>query len=209
FQVLDTNDNPPAFLEPAYSFDIPENAVRGHRVGKVQAVDPDLGINAHLTYSVISDWANDVFSLNPQTGLFTLTAKLDYEEVPHYILVVQAQDSGYPSLSSTLTVYCNVLDLNDNAPIFDPLSYSNDIFENITIGTSVVTVSATDLDSGENGKIEYSITAGNENGAFEITLNGTIYTKQLLDRENQSLYNLLVTATDKAPTPEDRLSSTA
>ncbi|CAH2013572.1 unnamed protein product [Acanthoscelides obtectus] len=80
-EVLDTNDNPPAFLEPAYSFDIPENAVRGHRVGKVQAVDPDLGINAQLTYSVISDWANDVFSLNPQTGVFTLTAKLDYEEV--------------------------------------------------------------------------------------------------------------------------------
>lgn len=34
-----------------------------------------------LTYTVISDWANDVFSLNPQTGVFTLTARLDYEEV--------------------------------------------------------------------------------------------------------------------------------
>lgn len=63
--------------------------------------------------------------------------------------MVQAQDAGYPVLSSTLTVYCNVLDLNDNAPLFDPMSYSNDIFENVTIGTSVVTVSATDLDSGK------------------------------------------------------------
>lgn len=34
-----------------------------------------------LTYTVISDWANDVFTLNPQTGVFTLTARLDYEEV--------------------------------------------------------------------------------------------------------------------------------
>lgn len=61
---------------------------------------------------------------------------------------MQAQDAGTPSLSSTLTVYCNVVDLNDNAPIFDPMSYSNEVYENVTIGTTVVTVSATDLDSG-------------------------------------------------------------
>jgi hypothetical protein len=69
-------------------------------------------------------------------------------QVQHYILVVQAQDSGHPSLSSTLTVYCNVLDLNDNAPVFDPMSYSNEIYENASIGMDVVTVSATDIDSG-------------------------------------------------------------
>lgn len=67
----------------------------------------------------------------------------------HYILVVQAQDNGHPSLSTTLTVYCNVLDLNDNAPVFDPMSYSNEIFENVPVGTEVVTVSATDVDSGK------------------------------------------------------------
>jgi protocadherin Fat 4 len=69
-------------------------------------------------------------------------------QVQHYIFVVQAQDSGRPSLSSTLTVYFNVVDLNDNAPLFDPMSYSNEVFENVTVGTNVVTVSATDLDSG-------------------------------------------------------------
>lgn len=62
---------------------------------------------------------------------------------------MQAQDNGHPSLSSTLTVYCNVIDLNDNAPVFDPMSYSNEIYENVPIGTEVVTVSATDTDSGE------------------------------------------------------------
>lgn len=80
-QVTDTNDNPPAFLENAYSFDIPEDAPRGYRVGVVRAEDADVGSNSQLTYTVISDWANDVFSLNPQTGVFTLTARLDYEEV--------------------------------------------------------------------------------------------------------------------------------
>ncbi|KPJ15981.1 Cadherin-related tumor suppressor [Papilio machaon] len=79
--VTDTNDNPPAFKENAYSFDIPENAARGSVVGTVAAIDLDSGPNAQLTYTVVSDWANDVFSLNPQTGVFTLTARLDYEEV--------------------------------------------------------------------------------------------------------------------------------
>lgn len=62
--------------------------------------------------------------------------------------MVQAQDNGHPSLSTTITVYCNVLDLNDNAPVFDPMSYSNEIFENVPIGMDVVMVSATDIDSG-------------------------------------------------------------
>lgn len=85
-QVTDTNDNPPAFAEPAYSFDIPENAPRGYQVGIINAIDPDVGNNAIVTYTVISDWGNDVFSLNPQTGVFTLTARLDYEEVRNHLI---------------------------------------------------------------------------------------------------------------------------
>ncbi|XP_011183876.2 cadherin-related tumor suppressor [Zeugodacus cucurbitae] len=196
--VTDTNDNPPIFDEPVYSFDIPENAPRGYQVGIIAATDPDLGDNALVSYTVISDWANDVFSLNPQTGVFTLTARLDYEEVQHYILVVQAQDNGHPSLSTTLTVYCNVLDLNDNAPIFDPMSYSNEIYENVSIGTPIVTVTATDIDSGDNGRIEYAITSGDDNNDFEIAANGTIRTRRELDRETKSSYNLIVTARDCA-----------
>lgn len=66
--------------------------------------------------------------------------------------MVQAQDNGQPSLSTTITVYCNVLDLNDNAPVFDPLSYSQEVYENVTVGTSVLTVMATDRDSGKRSR---------------------------------------------------------
>ncbi|XP_068085239.1 cadherin-related tumor suppressor [Anabrus simplex] len=208
FQVTDTNDNPPVFSESAYSFDVPENTGRGARVGEVSARDDDQGVNGQVTYSVVSDWANDVFSLHPQSGVFTLTARLDYEEVQHYIFVVQAQDSGRPSLSSTLTVYFNVVDLNDNAPLFDPMSYSNEAFENVTVGSPIVTVSATDLDSGDNGRIQYSISSGDDAGDFTIIQNGTIMTTRTLDRETKSLYNLVVMATDQAKPPQVRLSST-
>lgn len=61
---------------------------------------------------------------------------------------------------------------------------------------------------GENGKIVYSITSGDDHGDFEIFSNGTIATKKQLDRETQAIYNLVVTATDKALSPEKPLSST-
>ncbi|XP_014251864.1 cadherin-related tumor suppressor [Cimex lectularius] len=207
--VTDTNDNPPVFLESVYSFDVSEETGRGTKVGSVSAKDSDLGLNGQVSYSVISDWANDIFSLNPQTGVFTLTARLDYEEVQHYIFVVEAEDGGKPALSSTVSVYINVLDVNDNAPLFDPMSYSNEVFENATIGTSVVTVTATDLDSDDNGRVEYNIISGNDDSVFEIDIdNGTIRTRRNLDREAKSLYNLVVMASDQAKLPPHRLSST-
>ncbi|XP_022249667.1 cadherin-related tumor suppressor-like [Limulus polyphemus] len=206
--VTDTNDNPPEFEDSVYSFDIPEEIQRGASVGKVSATDVDIGVNGQISYSVVSDWGNDVFSLNPQSGVFTLTSHLDYEQVQHYVFVVQAQDSGQPVMSSTVTVYFNVLDLNDNTPLFDPMSYSNEVHENVTVGTSIITVSATDLDSGDNGKIEYDIVGGDEDNQFGVSANGTIFTSEPLDRETHSFYNLIVSATDQAWPVERRLSST-
>ena len=70
-------------------------------------------------------------------------------QVKQYLLTVRAQDGGSESLSSTALVYMNVLDTNDNAPVFDPSSYSNEVWENATIATSILLVSATDIDDGK------------------------------------------------------------
>ncbi|XP_054721266.1 cadherin-related tumor suppressor-like, partial [Uloborus diversus] len=207
-EVTDSNDNSPVFELSVYSFDIPEGTKRGAEVGFVSATDFDVGVNQEISYTVISDYGNDVFSLNPESGVFTLTSHLDYEQMQHYIFVIQAQDSGTPSLSSTVTVYFNVLDLNDNAPLFDPLSYSDEVFENITIGTSILKVSATDMDSGDNGCIIYNIVDGNTDNKFAIDTNGNIFTAKALDREKQSFYSLTVSVTDQALQVEKRLSST-
>lgn len=61
---------------------------------------------------------------------------------------------------------------------------------------------------GNNGRIEYSITAGDDNNDFVILPNGTIRTQHALDRETNPMYNLVVTARDCAKEPEKRLSST-
>ena len=62
--------------------------------------------------------------------------------------------------------------------------------------------------AGDNGRIEYLITAGDENEDFQILPNGTILTKHEMDRESKSAYNLVVTAKDCAAVPQRRLSST-
>lgn len=62
--------------------------------------------------------------------------------------------------------------------------------------------------AGVNGRVHYSISAGDDNEDFEILNNGTIRTRRLLDRETKASYNLIVTARDNAREPEKQLSST-
>ncbi|KAL6266540.1 hypothetical protein P5V15_003387 [Pogonomyrmex californicus] len=113
-----------------------------------------------------------------------------------------------PVLSSTVTVYCNVVDLNDNAPIFETGPHAADIVENATVGTPVLTVTAQDLDSDDNGRIIYAVAGGDENGDFGVAPNGTLFTRQALDRERKPLYNLVLSATDSPLPPTRPLSST-
>lgn len=61
---------------------------------------------------------------------------------------------------------------------------------------------------GINGRIEYSITSGDDNEDFQILSNGTIRTRRALDRESKSSYSLIVSARDCAKEPEKQLSST-
>ena len=77
-------------------------------MGKVTATDADKNENADVTYSLLTEWGNEVFSLNPASGIFTLTSSLDYEKTEHYMFVVSGTDHGEPQLSSTVTVYINV-----------------------------------------------------------------------------------------------------
>jgi protocadherin Fat 4 len=128
--------------------------------------------------------------------------------VQHYILVVQATDGGTPSLSSTVTAYCNVVDLNDNAPSFEPGPRSSDVPENATVGTVVLSARAQDLDSGENGHVVYSILSGDETEDFGIANNGTLYTRRALDRETKALYSLVLEAAD-SPRPPGRPLATS
>ncbi|XP_041360351.1 cadherin-related tumor suppressor-like [Gigantopelta aegis] len=208
--VLDENDNEPKFTQPMYSFDIPEDTNIGTTVAQISATDDDDDSNGQVTYELESDWGKDKFQLEASLGTITLISQLDFEEVQLYTLKVIAKDGGSPQRSSSVTVYMNVNDVNDNTPVFDPMSYSQEMWENAHTGATVLNVSATDVDSGLNSEIQYSLVGGDLKNQFSIGLqNGTVYTVASLDREDIPSYSLIVMATDQAEPPSSRLFTTA
>ena len=66
-------------------------------------------------------------------------------------------------------IVINVVDENDNSPQFEKSSYVAVVAENRKIGSSILTIRASDPDSGMNGKVNYSMTGGD--GKFEMNPN--------------------------------------
>ena len=66
-----------------------------------------------------------------------------------YQLTISARDHGYPQRTSLLSLAVHVVDVNDNAPVFERSAYMVQVDENAPIGTRVTTIRATDKDIGE------------------------------------------------------------
>ncbi len=64
-----------------------------------------------------------------------------------------------------------VLDVNDNAPVFQRRDYAVTVPEDVAVGTEVLRVLATSVDIGPNADITYNIRSGNELGKFSIDRN--------------------------------------
>ncbi|XP_068136139.1 protocadherin Fat 4 [Hyperolius riggenbachi] len=203
--ISDVNDHIPKFTRAVYSFDVAEDTMPGSIVAAILATDDDAGINGEITYTVIDDDEDGMFFLNPVTGVFNVTRVLDYEIQQYYILTVCAADGG--GQSSCVRVYFNILDINDNPPIFSMSSYSTSVMENLPVGSTVLIFNVTDADEGWNSKLFYSIHSGDSMSQFQINNVGALKVTKLLDRESQSFYNLVVQVHDMAPPPASRYTS--
>ncbi|XP_062839712.1 protocadherin Fat 4 [Anolis carolinensis] len=204
--VSDVNDHIPKFSKLWYSFDIPEDTTPGSLVAAILATDEDSGVNGEITYTVSEDDGDGTFFLNPVTGVFNLTCMLDYEMQQYYILTIRAEDGG--GQSTTVRVYINILDVNDNAPIFSMDSYSTSLMENLSPGSTIFLFNVTDADDGYNSQLSYSITSGDSLSQFNIDKNGILSIRKPLDRESQSFYSLIVQVHDMASLPTSRFTST-
>ncbi|KAK1798051.1 hypothetical protein P4O66_000550 [Electrophorus voltai] len=205
--VSDVNDHAPKFSRSVYTFDIPEDTTPGSIVAAILASDSDSGTNGEITYSLEDDPDDATFILNPVTGVFNVSQPLDFEAQQYYVLSVRAADGG--GQASSVRVYFNVLDVNDNRPVFNATSYSASVLENLSPGTSVLTVAASDADNGPNALLAYGIASGDPQDQFGITPYGVLQTRKVLDREARSFYNLVVTVSDQAPPPAPRFTSSA
>ncbi|KPP76885.1 protocadherin Fat 4-like [Scleropages formosus] len=169
------------------------------RGGEAKAMDPDEGSNGMVSYSLRQN-PKGLFHIHEKRGLITLTGPLEVTTSPYQVEVV-ASDMGVPQRSSSLIVTVSVYDVNDNAPVFDQLSYEVTILESEPVNSRFFKVEATDKDSGPNGDIMYDIVGGNTGDVFGIFPDGQLYIKDELDREVQERYDLLVVASDRAVEP--------
>lgn len=97
-------------------------------------------------------------------------------------------------------VKIQLTDINDNRPIFYPREYNVSLRENSGISSSpIVTVVATDLDSGRFGMVSYRIVSGNDAGIFRIdrTTGDIFVTKpNMLSSRSQPFHKLNISASD-------------
>ncbi|XP_077466669.1 protocadherin-16-like [Stigmatopora argus] len=191
--VTDENDNAPAFASPAAA-SVTEDRPPGSVALYVVAGDADKGENGRVTYRMAEGNTDGTFALDPDTGALSIFKPLDREEQEVFNLTVVAEDHGTPRLSSSQLLRIYVVDVNDEAPRFEENAYEAQIAENQPAGTSVLTVSAFDLDQGSNGKVTYE---GVSEEAFGIDpATGVVTATRPLDREERENYSLTVYAKD-------------
>ncbi|XP_078005007.1 protocadherin gamma-A4-like [Phascolarctos cinereus] len=200
--VLDANDNAPVFTQSLYTVSVPENVPVGTLLLTVNATDPDEGINGKMTYFFrkMTQKTSQVFGLNSLTGDITVLENLDYEKSSFYDIDIEVRDG--PGLLDRAKVLIKVLDVNDNAPDVIITSVTNSISENSSAGSVIALFNVHDRDSGENGQVTCSIP---EHLPFKLEKSyGNYYslvTDRALDREQISIYNVTVTATDGGNPP--------
>ncbi|XP_064159770.1 protocadherin Fat 3a isoform X4 [Anguilla rostrata] len=200
--LLDVNDNPPAFSAPYYTASVYENTGTKALLTRLQANDPDEGINRKVVYSLV-DSADGFFSIDKSSGIVVLEKLLDRELQSFYNITVQASDQGVGvKLFSQVNVTITVLDINDNPPVFERRDYLATVPEDVSLGMEVLRVYAASKDIGTNAEISYSIRSGNERGKFQIdTATGTITVSKALDFETCKDYFLTVEARDGGTPP--------
>lgn len=202
--ITDANIHRPVFQGLPYVTRIDEDTPVGSGIFKVTAIDYDSGENARLTYTIED---NDAFQIVSRTGDIVLKTPLDREKIAGYTLTVTVSDNGRPSKSDTTDIEVIVVDVNDNAPVFLKPFYTGKVSEDSLVGTSVLSISASDEDIGLNGRIRYSFEGGNSgNGDFTLdpTL-GIIRISKELDRERVSRYSLIAYGIDRG-SPEKSTS---
>ncbi|XP_048389781.2 protocadherin-23 isoform X5 [Stegostoma tigrinum] len=205
--VLDFNDNPPVFNSLEYHAEVLENTPVKNKLVQVSAYDHDEGANADIKYSIISGNEKGYFRLDPKMGFVELKLPLDYEEVSKFMLTIQAVDGGITNQNMAISIlYINVLDDNDNVPYFVVPTLNCAVNENEPIYTSVCAVHAFDYDDGTFGYLTYSIltlpstdysTYTSWNNFIIDPITGDVYTKQMIDYEQQKMYIFVVQAKDK------------
>ncbi|XP_054868346.1 protocadherin Fat 3a isoform X5 [Amphiprion ocellaris] len=197
--VQDVNDNPPIFQKMSYRVVLSETAMIGTPALQVIATDKDSDKNNAVRYQIFSDVRNstDYFHIDSSSGLILTARMLDHELVQKYDFIVRATDNGFPPLSSEVSVTVMLNDMNDNPPVFNQLLYEAYVNELAPRGHFITCIQASDADSSDFDKLEYSILSGNEKMNFLLEKKtGIITLSNHRKQRMESAYSLNVSVSD-------------
>ncbi|KAL1007130.1 hypothetical protein UPYG_G00082410 [Umbra pygmaea] len=195
--ISDVNDNKPVFAQTVYEIDVDEDADVGFAVLTVSANDEDEGANAKLRYQITSGNTGGVFDVEPEVGTIFIAQPLDYEQNKRYKLLVLASDGKWEDYADVMV---NVVNKNDEAPVFTVNEYYGSVTEELDGSpVFVLQVTATDPDKdADQEALRYSLHGQGAESEFIIDeVTGKIYAQRTLNREERAVWRFVVLATDE------------
>ncbi|XP_001603649.2 DE-cadherin isoform X2 [Nasonia vitripennis] len=185
---------------------VPEESMPNTKVLTVHAEDRDPPEDGGtITYSFVTTTGEKLkFKIDNTTGEITTTHMLDRDEPARekeIYLTVLATDNGRPQLDDVCTFKVTVTDINDNAPVFDKVSYTESVPQDLSIGREVMRVSATDIDDGVNSVVRYKVKSlknPEDVTYFRIDFNtGVIFLNKTIDKGPGYKFSLTAMAYDQ------------
>lgn len=216
-KLQDVNDNAPRIhmtWTPPNSpvATVLEGAPKDTFLALLMVSDADSGENGKVMAQIQPGSGPFRLKHDQSTNYIIVTnGSLDREKVMKYNITLLAQDHGDPPLSCVKHLLVQVLDENDNAPVFSTSHYKASFQENNVAGYSALKVEAKDVDLELSGKVSYFIRSSDEEDSnsqyFSIhPTSGVISVQRPLDYEESNAYSFVVEAVDLGHPP---LTSTA
>ncbi|CAJ0938571.1 unnamed protein product [Ranitomeya imitator] len=200
-EITDENDNAPEISIMSVLTKIPEDSSIGTVIALIKVHDRDSGENGEVQCLITGDLPFKLTSSASNFYKIVTKNNLDREKISSYNITVQASDTGSPDLTSMKVFRLDISDINDNAPVFEKLTYTTFISENNILGASIFSIQARDLDSEDNAKISYSLMSRTKDEPLSpyISMNpvtGVIYAQQSFDFEEHREFNIQIIARD-------------
>ncbi|NWH89140.1 PCDGH protein, partial [Aegithalos caudatus] len=155
-EVLDVNDNAPEITILSLSSPVPEDAPVGTVVAVLKVNDADSGENGQVSCELSGEAPLSLVA-SPGGSYKVVTASaLDREQASEHRVTVVARDGGRRAAPGSARCLQTVVDANDNAPVFSQAEYTVRVPEDVPVGSTLITILATDADEGLYGEIQYS-----------------------------------------------------